>query len=298
MAQVIETRDPTAASLEDVCEALSVWGFEPQEEQSLSHAANCLTRLGNNATFLGDLLVDRLVGCDVAEGVAPDTGPANHIVLAAPLKGNFALLAVLWPSREEAQLRASDPRAYGYGLACDTHCDVLALGHLGPGPELEDFAYDRGAVMGWRGEPVALEALGRARLEPGRLVHYRAGRDVVRPHPPEALSVSLILAHRHPSHAWGDHYEFDVEAGRIGRVLGGGPSEAFLRIAVALGGEEARDLAQRFGCHHPSERMRIAAWRALAGRAGDEAGRDAVWREAENTGNRVVAAVARTYRKQ
>ena len=60
MARVIPTRDPTPASLEECIEALTTWGFDPYEEESVSHAANWLQRLGNDAHFLGDALVDLL----------------------------------------------------------------------------------------------------------------------------------------------------------------------------------------------------------------------------------------------
>jgi hypothetical protein len=78
-------------------------------------------------------------------------------------------------------------------------------------------------------------------------------------------------------------------------ILNNGASEAFVRIAVALGGEEALDLAQRFGRHHPSDRMRLAAWGALASVAKDP---DVVWREAEQAGSRLVAGEAGLRRRE
>jgi hypothetical protein len=42
--------------------------------------------------------------------------------------------------------------------------------------------------------------------------------------------------------------------------------------------------------------MRLASWEALAGAGADEAGRDAVWREAERSGSRMVAMEAKARR--
>jgi hypothetical protein len=187
--------------------------------------------------------------------------------------------------------------AFGYGLAHDHNFDFLTLGYFGPGHGVDDFEYDYEAVVGWPGEPVALRALGRSWLEQGRMVHYRANRDVHRPFAPPSLSVSLTLAHRHSAQGWMDHYLFDTEAGAIERVLGQGSGEAFLRVAVGLGSDEAKDIATRFGRHHPSDRMRLAAWRALASVAPDAVARDAIWAEAENSGSRMVTAVARRRRE-
>lgn len=300
MARLISSSDPTTTSLEECCEALAIWGFDPAEEESLSHAANWLKRLGNDRNFFGDMLVERLTGRDPlgAEGPAMQGAGPNRFVLAPPGRGNFSITADIWPAAEETALRASGPTAFGYGQAHDHNFDFVSLGYFGPGCEVDDYEYDYEAVAGWSGEPVALRPLGRSRLAPGRLVHYRAHHDIHTQHAPASLSVTLTLTHAHAAQGWRDHYLFDLEAGQIIRTLGHGPSETFLRIAVALGGEEARDLARDFGRSHPSDRMRVQAWRALASVAGDDAAQDALWREAEGGGSRFVAATAANYRSE
>ncbi|KMS55179.1 transposase [Novosphingobium barchaimii LL02] len=297
MARLIESNDPTTASLEEVCDALTVWGFDPAEEESIAHAAHWLQRLGNDRDFLGDLLIGMLAGRSPAGEDGIDVGETNRVVLATPGRGNFSLSASIWPSQEENILRASGSEAFAYGLAHDHNHDFLVLGYFGPGVEFENYEYRYDPVEGWRGEPVDLLPFGRSRLAPGSLFHYRAHRDIHVLHPPQSLSVALTLSHEHAAKGWMDHYLFDVEAGRIARVLGHGPSEAFLRIAVALGGEEAKDLAARFGRHHPSDRMRLCAWRALAASAGSGEAQDAVWAEAEACGSRVVAAASAARRR-
>ena len=85
-------------------------------------------------------------------------------------------------------------------------------------------------------------------------------------------------------------------AAPIERIVSPGSSEAFLRIAVGLGGGEAQDLAERFAACHPSDRMRLAAWAALASVAANTGERDALWRRAEGCGSLLVAAEARARR--
>ena len=91
---------------------------------------------------------------------------------------------------------------------------------------------------------------------------------------------------------WLDQYSFDLERMKVGRIISNGSSEAFMRIAVGLGSEEACDLALRFGQTHPSDRMRLASWSALASVQTDPAGQDDVWRRAEQAGSLLVAAEA------
>ena len=61
---------------------------------------------------------------------------------------------------------------------------------------------------------------------------------------------------------------------------------------MALGLDDARDLAAEFGRAHPSDRMRLAAWEAQALSAADDATRDALWARAETSGSRMVAREA------
>jgi hypothetical protein len=102
--------------------------------------------------------------------------------------------------------------------------------------------------------------------------------------------------HTSGAQGWLDQYRFDLDQQRIGAIVSPGPSEAFLRIAVGLGGAEALDLAHRFARRHPSDRLRLACWDALASVAADSAARDALWREAEGAGSRLVTLEARARR--
>ncbi len=125
---------------------------------------------------------------------------------------------------------------------------------------------------------------------------YRAHRDVHLQLPADSLSVSINIMHTHGAQGWLDQYRFDVEAGRVGGIVSRGASEAWLRIAVGLGGDEAVDLAHRFAVRHPSDRMRLTALDALASIAPDESARDALWRRAEGAGSLLVAMEAKARR--
>jgi hypothetical protein len=295
MARVIATRDPTPASLAECTDALAMWGFDPREDESVSHAANWLRRLANDRDFLGDLLVDLLAGLapapDGADALS-DGGPQS-IMLATPGRGNFCIKANIWPAASDYAVRASGHEAFSYGQAHDHNYDFLTIGYFGPGCAIDDFEYDRESIVGYAGEQVELRSLGRSLLERGHIRHYQAHRDVHRLHPPESLSVSLKLVHTQAVQGWLDHYLFDPEAGSILDVLGHGPSETFLRVAVALGGDRAKELAIHFGRSHASDRMRLHAWEALAAAANGDEEREIIWSAAEVSGSRLVAAMAK-----
>lgn len=293
MPRVIARHDNAACQLGECIAALGQSGFEPRDEASLLHAAGWLQRLGNNRDFLAALMLAELAARYEEDDGARVYGP--QVIMLSALGGEFFLRANIWPSREEHAFRASGGDAFVYGLPHDHNFDFLTLGYFGPGYWSDYWEYDGRAVAGAVGEKAGLRFVERARLEPGRTLHYRAHRDVHSQLPPDALSVSLNVMHAGGAQGWLDQYRFDTARDEIAAVLGAGASEVFLRLAVGLGGEEARDLAERFARSHPSDRMRLTALEAQAG-ALDTAERDELWRRAETSGSRLVALEARRHR--
>jgi hypothetical protein len=294
MPRVIECIDDRACDLGECVSAIESSGFEPADEGSLLHAAGWLRRLGNNRDFLADILLAELEKRHRTDDTASAYGP--QVVMLSPLGGEFFLRANVWPSREEHMFRASGGGTFVYELPHDHTFDFLTVGYFGPGYWSDYWEYDYEAVAGAIGESASLRFMGRQRLEPGKLMHYRAHRDVHSQLPPDALSVTLNVMHAGGSQGWTDQYRFDTERNVIDGVLAPGASEVFLRIAVGLGSEEALNLAQTFACGHPSDRMRLAALDAQAGVLG-VAERDTLWRRAETAGSRLVALEARRRRE-
>jgi hypothetical protein len=294
MPRVIDCGVPLATNLAECSDALDTSGFDPRDEASLLHAAHWLARLGSNPEFLGDLLIAELAQRhreDVLEN-----GYSVQVVMLRPPQGDYFIRANIWPSAAETALRASGEGTFAYGMAHDHNFDFLTHGYFGPGYWSDYYEYDHAAVTGWRGETVSsLRFIERARLSQGKLMHYRAHLDVHAQLPPDSLSVSLNVMHCSAAAGWIDQYAFDLGGRRIAGHLGAGASEAFLRIAVASGAGEGMDLAERFAHHHPSDRMRLCAWTALASVSDDA---EAVWGRAEGAGSRLVAMEAKRRRAE
>lgn len=295
MPRLIDEKDLASCSLEEAVHAIDTVGFEPLEEDSLMHAARWLRRLGNNATFLGDLIVTQLAAGPARQGAESAYGP-QAIVLSG-MRNGFFLRANVWPSERDHAVRTSGARSFVYGIPHDHNFDFLTIGYFGPGYRSDYYEYDYAAVAGRRGETAGLQFVERSALSLGKLMHYRAHRDVHRQLPPESLSVSLNVVAAEPAAGWFDQYGFDVEADTVTGVLNPTSTEVFLRLAVGLGGAEALDLAERFGRTHPSDRLRLACFEAKATLGAASASADAIWREAELCGSRLVAEEARSRRR-
>lgn len=294
MPRVIDLADESVLSLDECVDRITHRGFDPGDEHSLMEAARDLRRLGNNRSFLGDILIAELKRRDQPDAETTTYGP--QVVMLSRPSGEFFLRANIWPSPDEHVLRASGEAPFYFDVPHDHNFSFLTLGYFGPGYWSDYYEYDFEGVAGYRGEPVDLRFVERSRLSEGKLMLYRAHRDVHVQHPSDALSVSLNVMHMAPHQGWFDQYRFDVADKRIAGILNTGSAETMLRVAVGLGLEDALDLAEQFGRNHASDRMRLAGWEALAMVARDKVARDALWARAENSGNRMVAGEARRQR--
>lgn len=295
MPRVIHCADSASASPAEVAEAIAATGFDPQDEASLANAAVWLRRLGNDRDFLGDVLIAQLAARHRDDRGEDGYGP--QVIMLTPPRGDCFIRANIWPAADDHMVRASGGSSFVLGLPHDHNFSFLTLGYFGPGYWSDYYEYDYAEVAGARDEAVpSLRFVERSRLEQGKLMLYRAHLDVHAQGAADALSVSLNLMHTGGAQGWFDQYRFDLARSSIGAILSSGPSDAFIKLAVGLGSAEALDLAERFARQHPSDRLRLAAWSALAAREEDPAARDAVWRAAEGAGSRLVMLEAQARR--
>ena len=289
MPQVLDITTPESCTLEEAVEALAETGFDPHDPGSTAAAAQWLRRLTNNRSFLADLLLDRLAGR--SSGIQ-ESGYGPQAIVLSPRFGTMFLRANIWPAEHDLCFRNSGAATFVYGVPHDHNFSFLTAGYLGPGYASDYYEYDYDAVCGVPGEPAGLRFVERSALNEGKLMLYRAHRDVHSQLPAESLSVSLNVMHIDPAQAWFDQYAFDLDRGEVSRVLSPNSTEVFLRTAVASGSDAATDFADWIGRTHPSERLRLASFEARAGQLADAEARDALWREGERCGSRMVATIA------
>ncbi|MFU7527914.1 transposase [Qipengyuania sp. ASV99] len=294
MPKIIDIASNESCSLPEAIEALAALDLDPRNDASTLAAAHWLRRLTNNRTFLADLLLERLAGRTTHE---IDSGYGPQALLLSPLRGSMFLRANIWPAEHDLCFRNSGAKSFVYGVPHDHNFSFLTSGYLGPGYSSDYYEYDYNAVMGYSGEAAGLRFVERSALYQGKVMLYRAHRDVHSQLPPESLSVSLNVMHVDPAQCWFDQYGFDLESGEVTRVLSPNATEVFLRTAVASGSGDAMDFADWVGRSHPSGRLRLASFEARAGQSPDLEARDAIWREGELCGSRMVAAEARSRRR-
>ena len=291
MPRLIEPGEGGAITLEGLIDALETTPFDPHDEDSFAALGPLLARLGRNREFLADLAIEELKLRCARQSAVNGYGP--QVLLLRPPNGRYVLRANFWPALRDSIVRHSGPDPFFYGVPHDHNFSFLTVGYLGPGYWSDYYEYDYGSVVGYPGEPVNLRFVEKARLEQGKVMLYRAHRDIHLQLPADAMSVSLNILEASHSSVFRDQYQFDLESGTIEGIMTRTSLEPMLGLAAHYGGEEGEDLLRSFAASHPSERVRWAALKAQAAAAGDLEGGIAVLERGTRSDSRLVGAMAR-----
>ncbi len=256
--------DPPVGPMLDLAEVaarLDESGVDLADEASIAHCAALLAGLQHNRTFLADRVVAALKA-SYADQLEINRYSAQVFLLHRSARG-FYLRANLWPAATDAVTAASGAAAFSYGVPHDHNFSFLTAGYFGPGYVSDYYEYDAEQVDGRLGEPINLQFVERSQLSEGKMMLYRAHRDIHSQLPPESLSVSLNIMDEGEHVPWRDQYIVDLEAGTIARRPTLTSGEMLLRCAVHLT-DNGKDIADHFAKAHPVPRVRANAIAALA----------------------------------
>ncbi|WP_447756906.1 transposase [Sphingopyxis fribergensis] len=261
MPRLIDPPAEPALDLAEVTARLDESGVDLADEDSIAYCATLLAGLQRNRDFLADRVIAALKA-SYADQLEINRYSAQVFLLHRSPRG-FYLRANMWPSQRDAAYRASGPAAFSYGVPHDHNFSFLTTGYFGPGYVSDYYDYDPETVDGRLGEPLDLTFIERSQLTEGKLMLYRAHRDIHSQLPPESLSVSLNIMDEGDQIPWRDQYIVDLEHGTIAKRPTLTPGEMLLRCAVHLTGN-GRDVAEQFAKAHPVPRVRANAIAALA----------------------------------
>jgi len=279
-------------SLAELVELLETGGFDSEDEENFASWGIHLRKLANDPHFLADLMMAELK--QRCEGQLRDNQySAQVVMLHARPNSRFVLRANLWPALKDSVIRHSGPDPFFYGVPHDHNFSFLTVGYLGPGYWSDYYEYDYGSVVGYPGEPVNLRFVEKSRLEQGKVMLYRAHKDIHLQLPADEMSVSLNILESSHSSVFRDQYQFDVEGSTIAGILTRTSLEPMLGLAAHYGGAEGEDLLSNFAAGHPSDRVRWAALRAQAAAAPGLDGRIAVFERGTRADSLLVSTLAR-----
>jgi hypothetical protein len=254
--------DEPALALGDVVAALNQSWFDPADEESFAAAAPLLKGLANNRAFLADLAIAELK--DRCARQSEENRYSSQVIMLHRASEKYFLRANFWPSPSDSVFKASGTSPFFYHVPHDHNFSFLTVGYLGPGYWSDYYEYDYGSVIGVPGEKVDLRFVEKSRLEQGKVMLYRAHRDVHDQLPADEMSVSINIMEASPRLPFLAQYQFDVKKCEVAGILTRTSSEALLALAANVGASDAVDLVESFAAAHPCDRIRFTALRELA----------------------------------
>lgn len=290
MPRVIDCPESEPLELAELVQALNDERFDPADEDSFAAAGPWLKRLAANRRFLADIAVAELK--DRCGRQERENRYSSQVIMLHRASEKYFIRANFWPSPRDSVFKASGTSPFFYHVPHDHNFSFLTVGYLGPGYWSEYYEYDYESVVGLPGEKVDLRFIEKAKLDPGKVMLYRAHKDVHNQLPADEMSVSINIMEASPRLPFLAQYRFDPARCEIAGVLTRSSSEALLALAANHDGGDARDLVESFARHHPCERLQFAALRELAAApGGSDAGLDVLARGAASP-NRWIAGMA------
>ncbi len=292
MPRVIDCQTDQKLELAELVDLLETGDFDSDDEDNFASWGIQLRKLANDRRFLADLIMVELKQ-RCAGQLKDNQYSAPVVLLHAHPRSSFVIRANFWPALKDSVVRHSGQDPFFYGVPHDHNFSFLTVGYLGPGYWSDYYEYDYGSVVGYPGEHVNLRFVEKARLELGKVMLYRAHKDIHLQLPADAMSVSLNILEASHSSVFRDQYQFDVENQTIAGIMTRTALEPMLALAAHYGGDESEGLLRDFVAAHPSDRVRWAALRAQAAAAGGLDDRIAVFERGARADSLLVSAMAR-----
>ena len=291
MPRLIHTAETETIELGDLVEMLETEPFDPEDEDCFASFGPALKKLANNRTFLADLVIEELK--HRCHNQTRDNQYSPQVIMLHGRGRDFAIRANFWPAMSDSVVRSSGTAPFFYGVPHDHNFSFLTVGYVGPGYWSEYYEYDYEEVAGFTGEPVDLRFVEKSRLEEGKVMLYRAHRDVHNQLPADETSISINILGASSATQFRDQYRFDLKRSCIDGILNRVSLEPLIALAAHFGGGEGRELIDRFAERHPSDRVRFMAVKAKAAAAGGLDERIGVFEHAAAAPGRYVSEMAK-----
>jgi hypothetical protein len=257
MALTLAIETTEQVELEECVESIAKQ-VDADDFDSLVESAVSLKKLANNRHFLAAHVNDRLAQCH--DNSSADAGDTSFLLARQKriwIRANIWIPPAMLPMNK--LLRAS---VSAYLIPHDHRFSFVTVGYLGGGYETTIFEYDSNSISGYPGEQVELRFLEKTQLETGKVMVYRAGRDVhCQAHPREfSISLNLLTFGRE----YCDQYTFDVKRSIItGRAQDFRRAQAVMcQVASRLGNGRTANLLEQVSRQHDDAEIRLCAFEA------------------------------------
>lgn len=259
MAFSLDIDPGDGTTLEEFVESVARVEFNGPED--LLRIAEPFAALNANRRLMVDFVNDYLARWNRRDASNQYTGQTFPLYTGA----RFFICANVWlPSGYAMLPSAAEANQFCYDTAHDHNFSFLTAGYAGPGYRTRIFEYDGIAGPPPIGVPVKTTFLEDTTLETGKLMVYRASRDIHIQYAPEAFSISLNVMTINARELERTQCLFDTACTRVSSYSRGGDVERgyFFNVAALIGDDRTTSLLGDLA-EGPAGSMRDCARRAL-----------------------------------
>lgn len=287
-------RQDQEISLDEFVRKFAEMRIDPEQEMTLAGATDLLKRLGNNREFMADFIRRELVAILADE--SPEIYSAQVFKMLDLADGHF-LRAVLWPPEDHEYYRNTGTDLFYYGRPHNHNFHFLTVGYHGSGYE-SDYYEINTDTSDWRpGSQVEIDYVGRKRLDRGKVMLYRAHKDVHSQLPPAELSISLNIMVSNSQDIAKPQFLFSADARTVDQIYLARLCPVVFTVAASLGGGNARQLLSDIFERHEDPLVRFHALKAMAMTEADVPGRLAAMERGARADAKIVSDWSRDYQK-
>lgn len=259
MALTLQIETERSVEFEECLELLDR-KLDPDDYDGLAEAAVTLKKLANNRLFLIEH-----VNASLLNWKSEKNSVVGDTAFFLARKGRACIRANVWaPPAEAAASRRWQANIRSYLTPHDHPFSFITVGYFGPGYKTTIFEYDRTHIKGELGEQIALQPLETTTLPEGKVMIYRASKDIHFQEHPEKFSISLNLM-IYPEEDR-DQYGFDIEHSRItARAVDFRNTQGMLcQMAAALGDGKTSNILEEVALKSSDQEIRLNAFGAWA----------------------------------
>lgn len=289
MAYSFENNTKKSISLEEFIEVLDK-KFNPDQPETLMDCSEEFQQLSNNDTFLIDYLHNALR--DISSFQESNSYTSQSLILYSCK--NYYIRANIWqPISEKKEIRKWQTEMYEVLRVHDHNFNFLTVGYFGSGYNTEIWEYDYEKINCIVGEKVEMNFLEKTNLPKGKIMYYRASKDIHFQHPAEEYSISLNVIPTDIRQFKKEQLFFNLNSKTIAGIAPNrGTGRHFVaKLAGIYGNTETIQNLEALSKNHELPFVRLSCFEALAKLTNDPA---LIWKEASKDNNNIVSENAKT----
>jgi len=237
--------------------------FDPLNPESLIDCSEDFHKLSNNENLLVDFISEELQKANNSFQSSNNYKPHSFSLYAC---ADYYIRANIWKPISNSQYRNWNKEIYKSLNTHDHNFYFLTVGYMGGGYTTEIWEYDYDKINFILNEKIELRYLEKTKLTKGKVMFYRASKDIHLQYPPKEYSISLNVIPNDKRLFRKEQLFFDVNSKTVSRISNnvGSGRHLITKLASLYGNKRTIDLLEIISKTHELPFIKLKSLEALS----------------------------------